>query len=76
MAPSATFPALAVTKWRSPVDATNIVRTRTGDKGGSMRVVLMVSKIPAANETVVLTGVWLAPRHFGGGGSTPIFVVL
>jgi hypothetical protein len=37
-----------------------------------MRLVLMVSMIPASgNETVVLTGVWLAPCHFGGGGSTP-----
>jgi hypothetical protein len=38
-----------------------------------MRTVLMVSKIPAGNKTVVLTGIWLTPRCFGGGGSTPIF---
>ena len=36
-----------------------------------MRIVLMVSKISAGNSYVVLTGVWLAPCHYGGGGSTP-----
>ncbi len=36
-----------------------------------MRLVLMISLIPAGNLTVVTTGVWLAPCHFGGGGSTP-----
>lgn len=35
-----------------------------------MRTILMVSKDPGG-DLLIAVGVWLAPCHFGGGGSTP-----
>jgi hypothetical protein len=36
-----------------------------------MRSVLMVSAIPGSADILVAIGIWVAPCHFGGGGSSP-----